>query len=179
MLIRSNLSPLVGEFNCAQWLQSCLRGAQPSAALPQRSGRRSMRIKVHESELFFFFFFLLTNAFHCGTIAPDSESMRSSNSRSLFSGARSQKSTSFWPGAQRRSSSTATRGAHREKRQGADNKGLIVSLSPGSPVHCPAVSVSPGPGPPRRQPAAAKSESSSSQHPESSHLPFFTLSYLI
>lgn len=70
-------------------------------------------------------------------------------------------------------------GEIRDKRGGAGNKGLIVSLSPGAPVHRPAVSVGPGPGPPRRRPAAAKSESSSSQHPESSHLPFFTVSDLI
>lgn len=71
------------------------------------------------------------------------------------------------------------RGEEREKRVGSENKGSIVSLSPGSPVHSPAVCVSPGPGPPRRRPAAAKSESSSSQHPESSRSPFFTRSNLM
>lgn len=58
-------------------------------------------------------------------------------------------------------------------RKVCGNKVLNVSLSLGAPVHCPAASAGPEPGPPRRRPAAAKSESSSSQHPESS-LPLFT-----
>lgn len=52
---------------------------------------------------------------------------------------------------------------------------LIVSLSLGAPVHCPALSVGPEPGPLRRRPAAANTESSSSQHPESSYLPLLTV----
>lgn len=60
----------------------------------------------------------------------------------------------------------------RELKKAKRRDDLIVSLSLGAPVHCPAVSVGPEPGPLRRRPAAANTESSSSQHPESSHLPF-------
>lgn len=55
---------------------------------------------------------------------------------------------------------------------------LIVSLSLGAPVHCPVVSVRPEPDPPRRRPAAANTESSSSQHPESLYLPLLTVLFL-
>lgn len=55
---------------------------------------------------------------------------------------------------------------------------LIVSLFLGAPVHCPALSVGPEPDLLRRRPAAANTESFSSQHPESSHLPLFTVSLL-
>lgn len=68
--------------------------------------------------------------------------------------------------------------AQRNKTQNTDRKiersGRIVSLSPGAPVHCPAPSGESEPGPPRRPPAAANTESSSSQHPGSSHLPLLT-----
>ena len=177
MLIRSHLSPLVGEFNFVQWLQSCRRGAQPSAALSQRSGRMSMRIKVHRSKLFFFFFYWPTPCI----VAP---SRPTANQWEVADGVclAAWEAKIISPGRERGGGGGAAAPSpveEREKRESANNKGLIVSLSPGSPVHYPAVSVSPGPGPPRRRPAAAKSESSSSQHPESSHLPFFTASYSI
>lgn len=59
-----------------------------------------------------------------------------------------------------------TRGYNR-KREREDREDLIVSLSLGAPVHCPALSAGSEPDPLRRRPAAAKTESSSSQHPES------------
>lgn len=49
------------------------------------------------------------------------------------------------------------------------------SLFLGAPVHCPVLSVGPEPGPLPRRLAAANFESFSSQHPESSYLPLFTV----
>lgn len=60
----------------------------------------------------------------------------------------------------------------KKKRKKED---LTVSLSLGAPVHRPALSAGPELGPLRRRLAAANTESSSSQHPESSYLPLLTV----
>lgn len=66
----------------------------------------------------------------------------------------------------------ASGGVKSERKEGEQEE-EIVSLFLGAPVHRPVLSVGPEPGPLRRRPAAANSESSSSQLPESSNLPLF------
>lgn len=76
----------------------------------------SMRIKVHESKLFFFFSLsLLTNALHCGTIAADYESMRR-GSWSLFNSVRNASAGGAAAAQQRRGAGRKLR----DKREGAD-----------------------------------------------------------
>lgn len=72
----------------------------------------------------------------------------------------------------------AEQGLEEEEEEEQKTQGLVASLSLGAPVHCPALSVGPEPGPLPRRPAAANTESSSSQHPESSYLPLLTVCLL-
>lgn len=85
-----------------------------------------------------------------------------------------QRSRSKGAGGTRKRGGLKDRKQTKKKKHVIMKEDLIVSLSLGAPVHCPVVSVRPEPDPPRRRPAAANTESSSSLHPESLYLPLLT-----